>query len=112
MFTKYWLTPYALVICNQGPPPPGNSGDFDFFPSKSLLEAPPCRDKQMVKSRLNDPTLRGSSGLSSPGFRFRYIPFPLVLVCLSEVTILTFSYFSYGADSPIDTGSNLAHKHF
>ena len=24
---------YALVICNHGPPTPGNSGDFDFCPA-------------------------------------------------------------------------------
>ena len=35
---------YALVICNHSPLAPGNSGDFDFWSSKSLLKAPPCRD--------------------------------------------------------------------
>ena len=35
---------YALVICNQAPTPfPANSGDFDFWSSKSLLKAPPLR---------------------------------------------------------------------
>ena len=30
-----WLSTeyYALVICNHGPPTPGNSGDFDFCPA-------------------------------------------------------------------------------
>ena len=82
----------ALVICNHGSPPLGNSWDFDFFPSKSLLEAPHCGDKQMVKSLLNSPTLLGSGRWSSPDFR--YIPFPLALICLSEVTILTFTVIS------------------
>ena len=27
----------ALVICNHGPPPPGNSGDFDFSFFNPLL---------------------------------------------------------------------------
>ena len=35
---------YALVICNHGPPAPGNSGDFDFWsresPLKPLLFSP------------------------------------------------------------------------
>ena len=28
-----WKRGYALVICNHAPPPPGNSGDFDFCPA-------------------------------------------------------------------------------
>ena len=34
----YFVGPgYALVICNHDPPAPGNSGNFDFWSSKSLL---------------------------------------------------------------------------
>ena len=39
----------APVICNHGPPGPGNSRDFDFWSSKSLLKAPPCGDCSLVK---------------------------------------------------------------
>ena len=80
--------------CKQDRRPPLEFHGLNFFPSKSLLEAPHCGDKQMVKSWLNDPALRVSSGWSSPGFRFRYIQFPLALVCLPEVTILTFTVIS------------------
>ena len=43
---------YALVICNHGPTGPGNSGDFEFWSSKSLLKAPPCGDCSLVKPLL------------------------------------------------------------
>ena len=46
----------ALVICNHGPPVPGNSGDFDFWSSKSPLKAPPCWDCLLVKPLLFSPT--------------------------------------------------------
>ena len=41
------------------PPPPGNSGDFDFRPSKSLVKPPPCGDNGMVKSPVKAPALQG-----------------------------------------------------
>ena len=34
---KVCFISYALVICNHGPPPPGNSGDFDFSFFNPLL---------------------------------------------------------------------------
>ena len=48
---------YALVVCSPPPPPPasGNSGDFDFWSSKSLLKAPSCGDCSMVEPLLFPP---------------------------------------------------------
>ena len=37
------------------PPAPGNTGDFDFWSSKSLLKAPPWRDYSLVKPLLFSP---------------------------------------------------------
>ena len=48
-------TSNALVICNEGPPGPGNSRDFDFWSSKSPLKAPPCGDCLLVKPLLFSP---------------------------------------------------------
>ena len=47
----------AQVICNHGPPTPspGNSGDFNFCSNKSLLKAPPFRDRLLVKPLLFSP---------------------------------------------------------
>ena len=41
---------YALVICNHGPRILGNSRDFDFWSSKSLLKAPLCGNCSLAKS--------------------------------------------------------------
>ena len=54
-----FLFPYAPVNCNPWwQPPEGNNRDFDFPSSniKSLLEAPHCGDKQLIKPAI-DPTL-------------------------------------------------------
>ena len=45
----------ALVICNHGPPAPGNSGDFDFWSSKSPLKAPPCGEYSLINPLLFSP---------------------------------------------------------
>ena len=69
----------------------------------------------MVKSRLNEPTLYvGLKRMvkSRLQIQIHTINFPLALVCLSELTILTFSYFIYGGDSPTDNGSNLVCMHY
>ena len=58
----------ALVICNHGPPGPGNSGDFDFWASKSLLKAPLCGDCSLVKPLL-----------FSPAACYRFISWPFCL---------------------------------
>ena len=47
--TNVLLPVNALVICNTPhPPAPGNSGNFDFWYSKSLLNAPLCRETTAV----------------------------------------------------------------
>ena len=55
--TSVMLNDSAPVICNHGPLPMGNRSDFDYSSSKSLLEAPHCGDKQLVKPLLLDPAL-------------------------------------------------------
>ena len=43
------MSAWALVISNHDPSAPGNSGDFDFYSSNSLLIPPHCGDNQLVK---------------------------------------------------------------
>ena len=52
---KFVLRNNALVICDHGPTPPRNSGDFDFWSSKYPLKAPPCGDSSLMKPLLFPP---------------------------------------------------------
>ena len=52
---------YAPVICNHAPHPRGIAGTFDFSSSKSLLDAPHCGDKLLVKHLLFDTALCGTN---------------------------------------------------
>ena len=52
-YTRVLPTTYAPNICCHAlPPSPGDSGDFAFWSSKSLLNAPPCGDCSLVKPLL------------------------------------------------------------
>ena len=62
-FEMHFRFQLLLCIMHQSfvtmphPPPAENSGNFDFSSSKSLLEAPNCGDKQLVKPLLFVPAL-------------------------------------------------------